>query len=278
MPKHLRGKRSRDSRTRGFCATYFSEEKPTLHKFMRYLCAQQERAPTTGKLHWQAYIHTDADMTVSAVIKQLPGVHIERRLGSIQQAIDYCRKPESAVPDSFFEVGEKPTQGARTDLYTAAAEVRKGGLSAVTDDTMIVKYGVGLSRLDSIRFDYRGFKPKTVVWYHGPAGSGKSKTAQDEAPGTLYRKPTSQWFDGYAGQDSVIIEDYDSSYPMTLTELLQLLDGYPMMVPLKGSYAPMRARHIAITSIQYPRFYFDIGRWPEVWRRITRIVELASIT
>lgn len=58
---------------------------------IRYAIAQIERCPSTQKLHIQAYLEFKDSKRMGTIYKMYPA-HIEYRLGSRDDARDYCRK------------------------------------------------------------------------------------------------------------------------------------------------------------------------------------------
>jgi len=93
--------------SRDWCFTMFTHEQPAWVPGVRYICFQQEAAPTTGRLHWQGYMETSEarnDLQMREFLEAFwpRGTHVERRRGTREEAIAYCQKP-GGVPGSFRE-------------------------------------------------------------------------------------------------------------------------------------------------------------------------------
>ncbi len=90
------------------------------------------------------------------------------------------------------------------------------------------------------------------IWYHGKTGCGKSETAfKDFNPDTHYVKSVNSkeadWWDGYTGQETVIIDEFRGQ--ITYSELLSLMDGWPKKVSRRcREPIPFLAKKIIITS------------------------------
>lgn len=109
------------ARFRNCCFTAFDLSVPIQEgsPFCSYMIYQQEICPKNGRRHIQGYIELKRQMTMKAIQEKIFGgvkVHIERRKGTQQQALDYCKKAETAVPDTQKSFGEPSEQGRRTDL------------------------------------------------------------------------------------------------------------------------------------------------------------------
>lgn len=96
----------------------------------------------------------------------------------------------------------------------------------------------------------RRFAP-AVLWFYGPTGSGKTRTAVQIAEEThnsywITHDTDLKWFDGYTGQTYAIIDDFRRQ-GVKFNWLLRLLDRYPVLVPIKGSYVRWVPKVIIIT-------------------------------
>jgi len=100
-----------------WCFTMF--EKPNILEDdkIRYFIYQEEQCPTTLKHHWQGYIELYNNHRMSEVKLRLNSklVHVEPRMGSQQQAIDYCQKSDTKIGPCVV-YGKPARPGTRCDL------------------------------------------------------------------------------------------------------------------------------------------------------------------
>ena len=84
-------------------------------------------------------------------------------------------------------------------------------------------------------------------WYWGEAGTGKTKKAWEENP-DLYVKDLNKWWDGYHGQDVVLLDDWDPRQEILTQKLKVWADRYPFRAECKGSSMMARPKKIIVTS------------------------------
>lgn len=184
-------------------------------------------------------------------------VHFEVMRGTIAQSVDYCSKSESADPTlPFTERGCRPAgKGDRSDLRAIAAAIKSGQSERdifEADPQGYLKYSTGIKRAIYLCSTNKRTWETQVLWFYGPTGTGKSRTAHEEAPDAHVQSGNDYWWDGYTGQPDVIIEDYRADF-CKFSELLRLLDRYPHQVQIKGGKVHMLARRIFITTPKPPR-------------------------
>ena len=87
-----------DKQTRGYCFTlnnYTDDEEQQLQQLGRqvqYLVYGRERGGEANTPHLQGYIHFNSPTSFNRAKELLPRAHVERRRGTIDQAIEYCKK------------------------------------------------------------------------------------------------------------------------------------------------------------------------------------------
>lgn len=92
-----------------------------------YMCWQQEIGES-GTPHLQGYVTLKVKKRMS-YLKTLIGerAHLEPAKGTPKQAREYCKKPDTAVPNTFEELGTLETnQGKRSDIETFKDAVKDG--------------------------------------------------------------------------------------------------------------------------------------------------------
>lgn len=245
------------SRCRAWVFTDYGENRPTLEGLnAKFLAVQREMCPTTNRLHWQGYVVFKSARSLGACKRLLEGAHWESRRGSHQQCVAYVTKSESRVDGPFID-GEEPSQGERNDLRAFAEAILHGQ----SDHELAYEFSAEFLRYGKYRNDLRmasrqGRKDKTkVVVLHGPSGCGKSRWAHDAFPEAYSKDPNNDWWDGYHGQDVVIVDEFYGG--MRHDAVLKMCDRYGLNVQVKGGYVPFTAKVIIFTSNDDPRQWYS---------------------
>lgn len=85
------------------------------------------------------------------------------------------------------------------------------------------------------------------LWLCGDAGTGKTKYAWENFD-DLYVKAINKWWDGYHGQENVLLDDWDPDKKMLIGHLKIWADRYPFRAEVKGSSMMARPKRIIVTS------------------------------
>lgn len=247
------------SRGRKFAVTVWNTNDKPDDKYpgLRYLVYQKEKCPETGKEHYQLYCEFEKTVRYACVKKMVNDdtAHIEIPKGDAASNKKYCTKEESRI-DGPWEFGKPVKQGQRTDLEELAEQVvdiKKPFVDTMLDNpTMTIRYPRGMQTLRTAALTKAGMQQRDVevIVIIGDPGSGKTRTIWDShKPEEIYSltcTTQSVWFDHYDGQKVLLIDDYKGWIPYTF--LLNMLDRYPLKVPVKGSHVAALWTKVYITS------------------------------
>ena len=93
------------------------------------------------------------------------------------------------------------------------------------------------------------------LWLWGPPGCGKSTTARRLCNDIFYPKLMNKWWDGYQGEEVVIIDDFEKD--SHLGHHLKLwADHFSFLGETKGGMIRIRPKRIIITSNYSPHACF----------------------
>jgi len=171
--------------------------------------------------------------------------------GRLADNTAYCSKQNELI-----DYGTKPfeSQGKRSDVQRVYDSMREGKSNLELMEQDFAAY----SRCSKSVQEYRTYqkpirvKPLEVRLYFGEPGTGKTFEAFSTYP-NLYRLPIGKqfWLTQAALQaKEILIDDFKSN--LSLADLLQLLDEYPLEVPMKGSFVWWCPDVIIITTNRSP--------------------------
>ena len=195
--------------------------------------------------HLQGFVTFAKLIRLGGMKKIHPGAHWEATKGTSPQASEYCKKD-----GNYFEKGVTPTQGKRNDLELVTSLIKSGTsvtTVALNHSSVYVKYYRGLEQLALKVQQPYGHSDVRGVWFVGAPGTGKSRTARDLYPGA-YLKSQNKWWDGYNGEETVILDDFDKG-GTCLGHLLKIwADRYPCTGETKGGTVHLRHHRFVVTS------------------------------
>ncbi len=263
------------------------EGDATLPQGVSYCVWQLEKA-ATGKAHYQCYLELSRGRYVSWLKKVIsPTAHWECRKGTAVEASVYCQKEDTRIRGPWI-LGE-PSKGAgtRTDLESFRDAIKEGKRKRDLWDSHCGQMARYRHMYDDLQ---RTKMPRRTVDLEcglllGPTGTGKTRAVHDAWVDQGYwRMPVNNgtmWFDGYDGEARVLLDDFAGRMSkISLTMLLQILDRYPIQVPVKGSFTWWLPEDIVITSNVHPKDWYVWGDREEQYlalcRRITQITVFAA--
>lgn len=224
------------------CKTDLWEDLYSNGKF-EFILYGKEKAETTGHDHFQGCFKLKNAMTVSAVRKLCPGVHLEITQ-SVQASINYCKKDGDIVV--LGTIPQPPKKKLKTDEQVRVMLKDGKTISDVCDEVSgwhaTLQMGLhGIKTAEKIlqyQEPHRDFKT-VVKWFYGATGTGKTRKAAEEAGADAWWSGKNlKWWQGYDGHEKVIIDDFRGSFTCldqsgdfcTFHELLRILDRYPYTV------------------------------------------------
>jgi len=199
-----------------------------------------------GTPHLQGYVQLKKRKYFKSVVGALPGFHITICKGNSQENIDYCKKDNKT-----FELGIARSVGGKVKQKEDWQELCELAMSGEHDKIMesnpgkFVKY---YRTWKNIGVDYNKAKPnpdRLCLWIYGAPGTGKSLMAHSLWP-EAYWKNANKWWDGYAGEETVILDDLGTCH---LYEYLKRwADKYPVLGEIKGSSIGLTYNTLVVTS------------------------------
>lgn len=268
------------SRARGWCFTlnnYLDRDidylrTPECRAKTTYLIYGREIAPDTGTPHLQGYVRFNNAIGLNTASKWLTRAHFEIAKGTGEQNRTYCSKG-----GDFEEYGSVPKQGERNDIKVTKEIVNNGGTmpEVIEKATSYQAMRCGELMMKYTKPPVRD--PPKVLWFWGPTGTGKTRTAVEIGGDDFWISGDNLTFwDGYTGQKTIIIDDFRESFCSTST-LLRILDRYPYRVNIKQSSLWLRATTVIITCPDPPTKISLKGECQDqLLRRITEIREFSS--
>jgi hypothetical protein len=239
--------------SRYFLGTLYDWTPPLeLPAGVTWLKGQQERCPTTGKLHHQVIVGLSKPQRLGAVSKIVGRGHWEASRSSA--ADEYVHKDATSIADTRFELGKK---SFRRNVSADWDAVRTSAIAGKLDDIppdIYVRYYSALCRISADNAVPVALERSCDV-YWGPTGTGKSMRAWTEGGTGAYAKdPRTKWWCGYRAQTTVIIDEFRGA--IDVAHVLRWLDRYPVSVETKGGSKPLVADRFFITSNLDPRSWY----------------------
>lgn len=215
---------------------------------IRYWCMCDE-VGQQGTPHTHLYIFSPNAISFETLHRRFYGAHIETARGSHQENRDYIRKEgkwaldekrDTNLPDTFEENGPIPEE--RSKAATVSEEILDMIQSGATNAQIIREHPGAMNRIPHIeaarqalreeqyREQFR-FLDVTYIW--GKTGVGKTRGIMERhGYKNVYRISNYEHpFDGYQGQPVILFDEFRSSLP--LGDMLNYLDGYPIMLPCR---------------------------------------------
>ncbi len=232
---------------------------------VKYMVWQRE-VGVEGREHLQMYVETEKQIAINSLRDIFPGGYWQRANGSAEENKTYCQKAPDRV-DGPWELGASAKSGPVVGGKRKAAfeALRIDGYEKVVHEKPDLVCAVGNFAKDycrviaKVRREERGYVAPKILVIFGDPDVGKTALAYEMFP-SLYRlscKEKDIWWDGYNGEKCILLDDFYGQ--IKYSDMLQLLDGYPNRVQVKGSFTHLNNDVWIITS--------NVGPW-EWWKKM----------
>lgn len=218
-----------------------------------------------GTPHLQCYFCFKHSIRFQTLKNHFPSnPNIQKRLGTHTQAKEYCSKEDTRVQGPWIYGTDEhiaETAGQRTDLAAVKRKLDEGcsfRVIAQEHFSDFIRYEKGFRSYKRLCTPERDWEMEVIVLV-GDTGTGKTRFVKDNYT-DVYSVPQAKqsgcYWDGYDGQDNVLIDEmYGSRF--THGFLLQLLDRYDFCVPIHGGSVPFVSKRIFLTSNADPSEWYD---------------------
>lgn len=240
-----------NQRSRGWCFTlnnytlWDDADIDRLAEEAQYLIYGKERGENDTP-HYQGFVYFSTLKSFNQLRDYLPRAHVEKQRGTLDAAIEYCKKE-----GDFVERGERPygPTSQKNQWKEVIQLARAGKLQEIEDKfpSIFLRYHSKLLGLH---------KPERPVilefleneWWVGPTGTGKSRMLWTMYP-THYSKSLNKWWDGYENEETVAIEEWAPRNEVTASFLKIWADRYPFSAEIKGgTLQKVRPKRIIVLS------------------------------
>ena len=205
---------------------------------------------------WVVYVNKRSESGVrkawKRMLRGLGGAHLEVMRSKIDVNREYCKKEGEYEERGDIPMSQKDKGEKNKERWELALSLSKEGRFEEIPVDIYFRYRSTCHKI------YEDHKPAPVTlntldnhWFYGASGTGKSKEARDKYP-SAYIKMNNKWWDGYKGEEYVIIDDFDKYDVAMSGHLKRWCDHYPFPAEYKGGSKMIRPKTIIVTSNYTP--------------------------
>lgn len=217
-----------------------------------------------GEPHLHAFIKFDKKVKFSKKFDLLEYHGHYESAKSWRAVQKYCMKDGNYISNLNLEAAEKkqskkllPEDFERDPIDL----MNEGKLAPLSLNNFLKNRStyLGLKR----SHDYTG--EKKCYWIWGKSGIGKSYSIRHIYK-DIYCKPQNKWWDGYAGEENVLLDDLDTN---VIGHYLKIwADQYPFNAEIKGAtIRPTYKRFFVTSNYQIKDLYIDLNMVEAIERR-----------
>ena len=272
-------------RSRNFCFTINNYTEDVLNAILdvdcKYLIVGKE-VGDKGTPHLQGFVCFKNQKTLSALKKINDAAHWEITRGTLSQARDYCKKDNDFLERGEMPMDQKAKGDSEKERWATIINLAEAGDWDTLKSEYPDVYGPKLKNLEHINKKRKRDLSKIDgemehEWIVGETGTGKTRSATDRYPDAYIKEPTSIWWDGYNGEEVVIIDDFDKFQVKQGGDMKRWLDRYPFQAQFKGGMEKIRPRRVIVTSQYTPEEIWDDHKTVDAIKRRVKMVHIPSV-
>lgn len=260
---------------------FYSRKFEDIKQFLTYYIHGEEIAPS-GLHHLQCYVVGINQITRPTLRKWFgdQGSFFVAQGNPIQN-FSYCSKDGKYKTFGDLPAAKNQNGGEATkNKWAEIAKLARERSLPIIEKHYPREFVTSYKTLKQISYDY-GAQPQNLddvcgEWLYGESGAGKSHTARTENP-NAFIKPMNKWWDGYADQEVVIIEDMDPDYGPSMSYFFKIwADKWVFPAEIKNFQRVIRPKKFVVTSQYKPEEIFR-GKTLEAINRRFKLREIVRI-
>lgn len=228
-----------------------------------WVMGQLERCPKTGRVHIQGMANLGKSDSRWGFLK---GQNTwKAKCKDPEASIRYCSKSRTQLQGPW-EFGERPIYGQRAKAAEKQEKIREKNAQILNSDLEQLVHEGELGWRDykkakefqTVFKANEAFKEQKEIlhdmdhqWIWGKTGTGKTTQARTNYP-DHFLKGKNKWWDGYTGQETVILEDLGKTDSWMGDRLKEWADKWPFEAEFKGGVIRIRPKRIVVTSNYHP--------------------------
>lgn len=243
--------------------TFFTNfESAGLPRGVTFLIYQEERGHGEETTHFQGYLEIKDRNQIGWLKNNFNArAHYEPRHGTQEEAIAYCCKEDTRVRGGmggrFGSPRGSDSKEAKQKRIDTLDGIRRGEIRLRDVDSETLLNSGFLQAAKHILSSKLGPRREVeVITIIGGTGIGKSFACYSFCGDDIVTYQRNGWFGGADTQGSnLLFDEFTGDLPFS--DFLKYLDGYPMQLPIKGSFYPAHYTRVFITSNVMPENW-----WP----------------
>lgn len=210
----------------------------------QYTTGQLEQGEQ-GTVHLQFMQHFNEQKTLTFYKKYLKEAHAQpiKKDNGVQ---DYVNKEETRIEGPWTYGEPLLNRNSKQDWEEVYLKAKRGLIEEIPADIRVRCYS-NLKKIEKDHLEIKDSDGLRGIWIYGESGFGKSRMARRDYP-NAYPKLCNKWWDGYKGQEYVIMDDIGLEHKVLGQQLKIWTDRYGIILENKGGAMTDRYKKFIVTS------------------------------